>query len=439
MSAPHHPDGDDRRRFLRFLAASPLLAAGGVDLGALERLTSAGNPDDGWRLLDEVTRATEAPRSLQQGAQQPPLIRDPGDALSVFDFEPVAKAKLPVGHYGYMASGVDDDGTLRANREGFAQFQLRARRLVNVREVDMSVTIFGERWETPIFVCPTGSQKIYDPEGDVATARAAKAKGHLMMLSGVTTSSVEEVNAARGMPVWFQCYPTDVDAVAHAIVRRAARAGCPALILTVDLNGGRNLETQARAARLDSRNCAECHTPGLAGMLKRKPMFDGLDLSAAKGLEQPTMDWAWVKRCRAVAPRMKLVLKGIVTREDAALAVSNGADAIVVSNHGGRAEDSGRSTIESLPEVVAAVRGRIPVLIDGGIRRGSDMVKALALGATAVGIGRPYLWGLASFGQAGVEAVLTLMRRELLLSMRQVGATSLRQLGRAYVVRRGGR
>ena len=172
----------------------------------------------------QVTRATEAPRSLQQAAQQPPLIRDPGDALSVFDFEPVAKAKLPVGHYGYMASGVDDDGTLRANREGFAQFQLGARRLVNVREGDMSVTIFGERWETPIFVCPTGSQKIYDPEGDVATARAAKAKGRLMMLSGVTTSSVEEVNAARGMPVWFQCYPTDVDAVAHAIVRRAARA-----------------------------------------------------------------------------------------------------------------------------------------------------------------------------------------------------------------------
>ncbi|MBK8649515.1 MAG: alpha-hydroxy-acid oxidizing protein [Gemmatimonadetes bacterium] len=122
-----------------------------------------------------------------------------------------------------MGSSVDDDGTLRANREGFAQFQLRARRLVNVREVDMSVTIFGERWETPIFVCPTGSQKIYDPEGDVATARAAKAKGHLMMLSGVTTSSVEEVNAARGMPVWFQCYPTDVDAVAHAIV--GARRG----------------------------------------------------------------------------------------------------------------------------------------------------------------------------------------------------------------------
>lgn len=271
MSAP--ANGDDRRRFLRFLAASPLLAAAGVDLRALVRLTSDGS---------------------------------------------------------------HDDGTLRANREGFAHFQLRARRLVNVRNVDTSVTIFGEKWETPIFVCPTGSQKMYDPEGDVATARAAKAKGHLMMLSGVTTSSVEEVNAARGKPVWYQCYPTDVEAVAHAIVRRAAKAGCPVLILTVDLNGGRNLETQLGAARLDGRNGADCHTPGVAGSVKRKPMFDGLDLSKVTSHEDPAMDWTWVKRCRAVAPQMKLVLKGIVTRDDAALAVANGVNAIVDSNHGGR-------------------------------------------------------------------------------------------------------
>jgi 4-hydroxymandelate oxidase len=420
------PNDAERRRFLRFLAASPLLAAGGIDLSALERLTSSGTPDDGWRLLEEVER----------GSQLPALIRAPDEALSVFDFEPVAKAKLPVAHFGYLASGVDDDATLRANREGFARFALRARRLVDVHHVDTSVTLFGERWETPIFVCPTGSQKMYDREGDVATARAARAKGHLMMLSGVTTSTVEEVNEARGKPVWFQCYPTDVEAVAHAIVRRAAKAGCPALVLTVDLNAGRNLETQLRAGRADSRKCAECHDASVAGSARRKPMFDGLDLSKATTYENPAMDWAWVKRCHAVAPHMKLVIKGLVTREDAELAVASGVDAIVVSNHGGRAEDSGRSTIESLPEVVQGVRGRIPVLIDGGFRRGSDMVKAIALGATAVGIGRPYLWGLASFGQPGVEAVLTIMRRELLLSMRQVGATSLRQLGRQFVTAR---
>ncbi len=417
--------GGTRRRFLRFLAASPLLATAGIDLAALERLTSAHDPDDGWRLLHEVERAA------QQG-----LIGAPGDALSVFDFEPVARAKLPAAHFGYMASGVDDDATLRANREGFSRFALRARRLVNVREVDSSMTMFGVRYDTPIFVCPTGSQKMHDPDGDVATARAAKALGHLMMLSGVATSSVEEVNAARGTPVWYQLYPTDVDAVAHAIVRRASKAGCPVLVLTVDLNGGRNTETQLRAGRVDQRDCTRCHTPGVAGYVRRKPMFDGLDVSNASDLGNPSMDWAWVRRCRAVAPQMKLVLKGLVTREDAELAVANGADAIVVSNHGGRAEDSGRSTIESLPEVVGAVRGRIPVLIDGGFRRGSDMLKALALGATAVGIGRPYLWGLAAFGQPGVEAVLTLMQRELHLGMRQMGVQSLRQLGRQFVVPR---
>lgn len=258
------------------------------------------------------------------------------------------------------------------------------------------------------------------------------------MLSGVSTTSVEAVNEAYGRPVWYQLYPTDVDAVAHAIVRRADRAGCPALVLTVDLNGGRNSETQARVARTDSRDCRECHVPTTQGYLRRKPMFDGLDVTGVGTFENPAMDWNWVKRCRAVAPRMKLVLKGIVTREDAALAVNHGVDAIVVSNHGGRAEESGRATIESLPEVVAAVAGRIPVLLDGGIRRGTDMAKAIALGATAVGIGRPYLWGLAAFGQPGVEAVLTILRREFTLAMRQLGVRTVRQLAPTYVVRRGG-
>ncbi len=429
---------NDRRRFLRFLAASPLLSAAGIDLEALRRLAGDDPEEGGWRLLDEVEASTRAlaPRSLLH-VQQPSPIRSADEALSVLDFEPAARAALPPAHWGYMAGGVDDDATLHANREGYAQLQLRARRLVNVAEVDTSVTLLGERWATPLFVCPTGSQRMHHADGDVATARAARAGGHLMMLSGVTTSSVEAVNEAYGRPVWYQLYPTDVDDVAHAIVRRASRAGCPVLILTVDLNAGRNSETQSRFARLDSRTCSECHAPGLAGYTRRKPMFDGLDVSRITTLENPSMDWGWIRRCRAVAPRMKLVLKGIVTREDAALAVANGADAIVVSNHGGRAEESGRSTIESLPEVVAAVRGRIPVLLDGGIRRGTDMAKAIALGATAVGIGRPYLWGLASFGQAGVEAVLTILRREFTLAMRQLGVRTVRQIGPAHVVRRG--
>lgn len=432
------PAPDDRRRFLQFLAASPLLSAAGIRLSDLHALVAGDAHDGGWRLLEEVEAGTRAhvPRSLLP-AQQPAPIRSAEEALSVMDFEGAARAKLPPAHWGYMAGGVDDDATLHANRDGFSELQLRARRLVNVQEVDPSVTLLGEKWSSPLVVCPTGSQRMAHGEGELATARAARAQGHLLMLSGVTTTSVEAVNEAYGRPVWYQLYPTDVDEVAHAIVRRADRAGCPVLVLTVDLNGGRNSETQARFAKLDSRTCTDCHAPGLAGYVRRKPMFDGLDVSRIGALENPAMDWAWVRRCRAVAPRMKLVLKGIVRGDDAALAVNNGADAIVVSNHGGRAEESGRATIESLPEVVAAVAGRIPVLLDGGIRRGTDMAKALALGATAVGIGRPYLWGLAAFGQPGVEAVLTILRREFTLALRQLGVRTVRQLGPSYVVRRG--
>ena len=419
------PTGDranDRRHFVRFLAASPLLATLGVPRAALERLFIGPGASPHDRL-----------EALQQLAQGTGVLQSPNDALSVLDFEGTAKAKLPPAHFGYMASGVDDDATLRANREGFAHWQLRPRRLVDVRTVDPSIRLLGQRWDTPIVVCPTGSQKAFHADGELATARAARAGGHLQILSGVTTTSVEDVNTARGLPVWYQLYPTNDQSVAHAVVRRANKAGCTVLVLTVDLNAGRNLETQLRSVRLDSRDCTACHVAGFAGSVKRKPMFDGLDLSKVTDAGDPGMTWDYVKRVRDIAPAMKVVLKGIVTREDAALAVRHGIDAIVVSNHGGRAEESGRATIDSLSEVVAAVNRRIPVLVDGGFRRGTDIFKALALGASAVGIGRPYLWGLAAFGQPGVEAVLGILRREFELVMRQAGVTTVGAITRAHV------
>ncbi|MEP7347722.1 MAG: alpha-hydroxy acid oxidase [Gemmatimonadaceae bacterium] len=428
-------DRDSRRRFLRYLAASPLFAAAGLAPGSLARLLEVR--------ADEVTGdrgpafgADGVLREMEQ-LQQNTLIQTPEQALNVLDFEPVARVRLPAAHFGYMASGVDDDATLRANRQGFTRFQLRPRRLVDVRQVDPSVTIFGERWDTPIVVCPCGSQRAFHKDGEIATARAARAKNHLQILSGVTTTSVEDVNAARGRPVWYQLYPTDDEHVAQAIAQRAARAGCPALILTVDLNGGRNLESQIRAARADRRICADCHGAGFAAGVKRKPMFDGLDISRVVEYGDPSMTWDYVKRMRDAVPGMKLILKGIVTREDAALAATHGVDAIVVSNHGGRAEDSLRSTIESLPEVLHGVAGAMPVLVDSGFRRGTDIIKAMALGATSVGIGRPYLWGLAAFGQPGVEMVLTILRRETELAMRQMGATSFAKLSRDQVVELG--
>ena len=274
--------------------------------------------------------------------------------------------------------------------------------------------------------------KAFDPEGEVAVARAAAKQRQLQMLSTVASSSIEEVTAARGAPVWQQLYPTNDWAVTRALIKRAEAAGSPALVFTVDHQENANNETISRGRRVDSRDCSLCHAGGFSGYMRRKPMFKGLDISKVTALYAPSSSWDLVKRLKD-ATTMKLVLKGIVTREDAEIAVEQGVDGIVVSNHGGRAEDTLRPTIDCLPEVVAAVRGKIPVLVDGGVRRGTDVFKALALGATAVGVGRPQAWGLAAFGQSGVEAVLVILRRELEKIMQQAGTPSIRSITRASV------
>jgi (S)-2-hydroxy-acid oxidase len=207
------------------------------------------------------------------------------------------------------------------------------------------------------------------------------------------------------------------------------------LVLTVDLQGGSNRETLERSRRVDSRPCVTCHTPGIPGQFKRHPMFDDLDLSKVTMLQPQHITWDFVKRLRDTTS-MKLVIKGIVTRDDAQLSVEQGVDGVIVSNHGGRGEESNRSTIECLPEVIEGAAGRIPVLIDGGFRRGTDMFKALALGASAICVGRPYVWGLAAFGQPGVEAVLGIFRRELQMAMRQAGTTSIDKINKSYVIAR---
>ncbi len=371
----------------------------------------------------------------QPESEAAPLISSPAEALSVFEFEPLAKKILPPAHYGYLASGVDDDLTLRANREAFTKVQIRPRRLVDVSRVDLSTEILGTRWETPIVLAPVGSQRAFHAEGEVAVARAAKARGHLQILSTMTTASVEDVTKAREAPIWYQLYPTAEWSVTEALVHRAEAAGCPVVVLTVDLPVISNRETAAKLARLDERECNVCHGEGSTYFrVARKPMFDGLDVSGLTDLSAPALTWDIISRLKRVT-RMKVFLKGIVTREDATLAVENGADGVIVSNHGGRAEESARGTLESLPEVVEAVSGRIPVLVDSGFRRGTDLFKALALGADAICIGRPYLWGLAAFGQPGVEAVLEILRKELALAMRLAGVTSIRGITRDFVAR----
>jgi isopentenyl diphosphate isomerase/L-lactate dehydrogenase-like FMN-dependent dehydrogenase len=335
---------------------------------------------------------------------------------------------------------VCDDATLRANREAFGRYQIRPRRLIDVRRIDMGVRLLGTDWDSPIVLAPVASQRAFHPEGETAVARAAHAKNHLLIYSTVSTTSIEEVTEARQAPVWFQLYPTDQWRVARALVTRAASAGCPVLVLTVDLQGGSNRETMLRAMRRDPAQCGDCHEGGVYSSLRsfvaRKPMFDGLDLSGVFTTVPRDMTWDSIARLRDITS-MQIVVKGIVTREDAELAVEHGVDGIIVSNHGGRGTESGRATIECLAEVVGGVGGAIPVMVDSGFRRGTDIFKALALGADAIAVGRPYIWGLGAFGQRGVEVVLDLLRRELQMIMRQAGTLSIAEIGPSHVVDRG--
>jgi len=403
-----------RRRFLQFLAASPVASAAWAQFTPKQRL-----PDPiPWAALEPDK-----------------LIKSPKEAINVFDFEPVARHNVPPAHFGYMASGIDDEVTLRANREGFLKFQLRPRRLVDVEKVDMSTEILGTRYPTPIVIAPVGGHRMFHPDGELAVARAAKAGGHLVILSTVTTTAVEEVAAARAAPVWYQLYATNKWEVAKAFVTRAEKAGCPVVAVTVDRAGGRNQETLFRLQRTDERDCKTCHDrSSLAANLRRRPMYEGVDLAGLTHTQASSMTWDFLKRLRDTT-KMKIVLKGILAHEDATLAVQNGMDGIIVSNHGARSEDSGRSTIDALPEILEAVKGRMPVLVDSGFRRGTDMAKALCMGANAVCIGRPYIWGLGAFGQPGVERVLELLRIELHAIMQQLGAPSIKQLVPAMVRR----
>ena len=364
-------------------------------------------------------------------AQQDSPIASPADALNVFDFEEVAHRKVQPGHWAYMSSGVDGDVTLRANREGYSHLELRPRRLRDATKVDMRVELFGTTYDSPIFLCPTGGEKSFHADGELGIARAAKARGTLQVLSTSTSTGVEDVNKALGRPVWYQLYAPPSWEACEKILQRVSNAGCQVVVLTVDNTTGRNSETYMRTRPRDLRQCASCHqgaNPGTA--VSERRMYDGIDMSA--GTQNPAMDWVFLDRLRK-AWKGKLLIKGIDTAEDARLSLEHGLDGILVSNHGGRSTETGRSTIEALPEVVAAVGGRIPVLVDGGVRRGTDVFKALALGAKAVGIGRPMLWGLGAFGEAGVERVLAILQTELKLTMGNCGTQKVADITRAYV------
>ena len=400
---------ESRRNFLRFLAESPLLYGLG---GALASSAALAQNDS----------------VLSGSLDFKGLIKSPAEALNVWDFEAVLRERVNAGHFAYMAQGSDDLGTIAANRAGFGKIGLRPRRLVDIPSPDLSVDIFGQRVSSPIFLSPVGAQLMFHPQGEVEVARAAKAKNTLQCLSTVTNFSVEDVAAARGGPGWFQLYTTSDWPSTRRMLERAEAAGCTAVAWTVDIPS-RNLEAVARYDRDNDPLCQACHAGMPDNAFEMRHMFDGIDMTKIR-MGLGGMTWDYIERLKG-ATKMKVLLKGIQTREDAALCLQHGVDGIVVSNHGGRADETLRGTIDCLPEVVEAVGGRIPVFVDSGFRRGTDVFKALALGATAVGIGRPYIWGLGSFGQPGVERVIDILHRELRIVMQQMGTPKIGDISRS--------
>jgi 4-hydroxymandelate oxidase len=371
--------------------------------------------------------------STAAAADAPAMTVD--QVLNLMEFEALAHAALPPAHFAYLATGVDDDRTVGLNHEAFSHIEIRSRRFVDVSRLDTSVRVLGTAWTSPIYLSAVSGMRAFHAEGEAAVARAAATRSTQMMLSTGSSVPLESVREARGAPVWQQLYATDDWRVTEGLVRRAEAAGCPAIVLTVDTNNPRNTETLTRGMRADTRLCTACHIDNSHDMVHRAPLFQGLDVSRVHEISPTNLTWEFLDRLRALV-RGKLLVKGIVAGEDAALALRHGIDGIVVSNHGGRAEETLRPSIECLPEVAAAVSGRIPVFLDGGIRRGTDVFKALALGASGVGIGRPQAWGLAAFGQPGVEAVLDILNRELKLIMRQAGTPSIAAIDAGHIVRR---
>ncbi len=395
----------------------------------------------GWLLQGSAVLASGLSHAHVDGPER--LIASADEALTVLDFEPAAKRALLDAHYTYLSMGVEHEVTLAANRAAFTHFRLRPRRLVDVREVDTSLDLLGMNLTSPILLAPIGSQAAYHAQAELGVARAAASEDHLQIVSMGSSTPLAEVAEARGGPLWAQIYGQRFMPVTRHFLREAESAGCGAIVLTVDIVGlptGR--ERIERYRRHENSACRSCHS-SVGGTVGRGAVqmaqaigLDPLALAARSMM----LDWEIVDRIRDATP-LPLVIKGILMGEDAELCVEHGADAIVVSNHGGRAEDNGFASIDALPDVVRAAAGRIPVLVDSGFRRGTDVFKALALGASAVCIGRPYIWGLASFGEKGVARVLQILLGEFRTAMRQMGTPTLAAIDESHVDRvahRGG-
>jgi 4-hydroxymandelate oxidase len=332
--------------------------------------------------------------------------------LNLAEVAEAARSRLDPVHWDFIAGGAGDERTVRANTAAFDRLRLRPRVLRDVAKRDLRTRLFGDELSMPVFVAPTGFHQLAHPAGEPATAFAAGAAGTVMVVSMGATAAIEDIAAGGRAVLWFQLYVQPDLGFTAAVVRRAEAAGCRALVVTVDSPVFGRRERDLRNGFLD-----------LPGGLVCENMRD--DTGTVRDIEMPAaLTWESVAWLRGIT-RLPIVLKGVLHPADARLAVEHGVDGIVVSNHGGRQLDGVVATVDALPAIAEAVAGRLPILLDGGVRRGTDVLTALALGATAVGIGRPVLWGLAAGGAAGVRHVLELLRSDVDRAMALTGAASV--------------
>lgn len=354
------------------------------------------------------------------------------ELVNVFEFEPICKMRLPRQNYDFIAGGVDNEWSLRHNRDAFDKIMFRPRMLVNASNLDLSLTLFGDKVSCPILVAPTAGHGLATPEGELATARAAASVETIQILSTNSSQPLEKVAAATSFPKWFQLYPgPDLEGTWER-VQRAKDSGFKTIVLTVDAGYSSHRE---RLLRNRVRAQVPSGTSTTPQARRRRDESEPPSRPSVYGLGTTLvhrLDWSFFDDLKKRAG-LPVLIKGILTAEDAELAVKHGADGIVVSNHGARYLEYAPATIEVLPEIVAVVNRKMPVLIDSGFRRGTDVLKALALGATAVCVGRPPLWGLGAFGEAGAKRVLELLRTELALAMGLCGKANLAQIDRTLL------
>jgi 4-hydroxymandelate oxidase len=353
--------------------------------------------------------------------------------LNLHDLEPLAREKLAPSVYDFIAGGAEDEVSLRANRAAFEAIEFRPRVLVDVSQIDTATAVLGKPLPFPVILAPVALHRLVNPEGEVATAQGAAQAGATMILSTMSSVRMEEVAAAAAGPKWFQLYCYSDRSVTERLVRRAEDAGFEALCLTVDV------------PRLGRRERDLRHPQGFPADVAPVNFLGEIDLGAVSEEAQATalaaltarlldasLTWDTLAWLRSIT-KLPVLVKGVLTAEDALLAVEHGVSGIVVSNHGGRQLDGSPAGIRVLAEIADAVGGQAELIVDGGVRRGTDVAKALALGAKAVLIGRPYIWGLTIDGAAGVASVLEQLRLEFELAMALCGVTSAGQITRRLV------